>query len=331
MCFWGLYKAEASFHSTAKDYANQALTKAAGLEGHISKAERLYIQASVVHEGALKDAKQGRPDFSSELSLWRKLVKQYPKETQARIFLSQAVGDQKEYLAILQSVLKDEPDNSAANHYWIHALEASSHPEEAMHSAEILASLAPTSGHMVHMPGHIFYRIGDYARAEKAFTASMETDERYMREQHIQPDDDWNYVHNLMYAIANLLEEGKLKDATALSMKLTGARGQLDTTLYTNASRDSISRLNPLLPVALRTANWQQVTELLKKSETPVEQANLGFLDRTLAAFAGGMQAIEAHDLAKAEESSLRLDAQLWQVSQQLKTMQEPRATCQPR
>ena len=191
-------------------------------------------------------------------------MKEYPKDTQARIFLAQAVGDQKEYLAILQSVLKDEPDNSAANHYWIHALEASPHPEEALQSAEILASLAPTSGHMVHMPGHIFYRIGDYARAEKAFTASMETDERYMREQHIQPDDDWNYVHNLMYAIANLLEEGKLKDATALSMKLTGARGQLDTTLYTNASRDSISRLNPLLPVALRTANWQQVIELLK-------------------------------------------------------------------
>jgi len=318
MCYWGLYKAEGSFHSTAKDYANQALTKAVGLESHVSRAERLYIGASAAHEDALKAAKQGRPDFSTEINLWRKLVKQYPKDTQARIFLSQAVDDQKEYLAILQSVLKDEPENSAANHYWIHALEASPHPEEALRSAEILAGLAPTSGHMVHMPGHIFYRIGDYARAEKAFTASMETDERYMREQHIQPDDDWNYVHNLMYAIANLLEEGKLKDATALSMKLTGARGQLDSTLYTNASRDSISRLNPLLPVALRTANWQQVIELLKINEPPSEQANLGFLARTLANFAGGMQAIEAHDLSKAGELSLRVDADLWQVSQKL-------------
>jgi tetratricopeptide (TPR) repeat protein len=320
MCYWGLYKAEASFHSTAKDYANQALTKAAGLESRVSKAERLYIGASVAHEDALKEAKQGQPpDFSKELTLWRKLVKEYPKDTQARIFLSQTMSDQKEYLAILQSVLKDEPDNSAANHYWIHALEASPHPEEALHSAEILARLAPTSGHMVHMPGHIFYRIGDYARAEKAFTASLETDERYMREQHIQPDDDWNYVHNLMYAIANLLEEGKLKDATALSMKLTGARGQLDSTLYTNASRDSISRVNPLLPVALRTANWEQVIELLKKSQTPAEEANLGFLARALADFATGMLAIDAHDLAKGEESSLRVDAELWQASQQLK------------
>jgi len=132
MCYWGLYKAEGSFHSTAKDYANQALTKAVGLESHVSRAERLYIGASAAHEDALKAAKQGRPDFSTEINLWRKLVKQYPKDTQARIFLSQAVDDQKEYLAILQSVLKDEPENSAANHYWIHALEASPHPEEAL-------------------------------------------------------------------------------------------------------------------------------------------------------------------------------------------------------
>jgi len=326
MCYWGLYVAEASFHSTAKDYAKQALNKAVGLEGHVSRAERLYIRASAAHEDALKAAKQGQPDFSREVNLWRKLVKQYPKDTQARIFLSQALDDQKEYLAILQSVLKDEPENSAANHYWIHALEASPHPEDALRSAEILASLAPSSGHMVHMPGHIFYRVGDYERAEKAFTASMETDERYMQKQHIQPDDDWNYVHNLMYAIANLLEEGKLKDATALSTKLTGARGQLDSTLYINASRDSISRLNPLLPVALRTANWQQVIELLQTSEPPAEQVNLGFLARTLADFASGMQAIEAHDLAKAEELSLRVDAHLWQVSQEFKDNAAARA-----
>ena len=75
-------------------------------------------------------------------------------------------------------------------------------------------------------------------------------------DQHVQPDDDWNYVHNLMYAIASLMEEGKLKDATALSMTLTGARGELDSTLYIYQPRDSISRVDPRLPVALRTADW---------------------------------------------------------------------------
>ncbi len=65
-----------------------------------------------------------------------------------------------------QGVLKEEPQNSAANHLWIHAVEAGPHPEQALHSAEILGSLAPASGHMVHMPGHIFYRTGRLRRAQ---------------------------------------------------------------------------------------------------------------------------------------------------------------------
>ena len=69
------------------------------------------------------------------------------------------------------------PNDSAANHYWIHAIEPGNHPERAIQSAALLASLAPTSGHMVHMPGHIYYRVGNYAEAEHWFSASMAADE----------------------------------------------------------------------------------------------------------------------------------------------------------
>ena len=72
----------------------------------------------------------------------------------------------------------------------IHAVEASPHPEQALHSADILGRLAPTSGHMVHMPGHIFYRTGDYASAKNSFAASIEADEHYMQSQHVDVDDD---------------------------------------------------------------------------------------------------------------------------------------------
>jgi tetratricopeptide (TPR) repeat protein len=317
MCYWGLYKAESFYHGTAQGYAGQVLAKAVDLKGHASKRERLYIEASAAYEEALKKAK---PDPTQELQLLRKLVKEYPQDIQARIFLAVADGvDRKEQLAMLQSVMKDDPENSAANHYYIHALEASAHPEQALHSAEILASLAPASGHMVHMPGHIFFRVGDYARAERAFAGSMQVDERYMQEQRVQPDNDWNYVHNIMYAVANLMEEGKLKEATALSTKLTGARGELESTLYIYQPRDSISRVDPSLPVALRTADWAKTLELSKASTPRVTQPNLGFLARQLANFAVGMQAVEAHDLSKAEESSARLDAELWRMAQQLK------------
>ncbi len=128
--------------------------------------------------------------------------------------------DRKKQSPSSKEVLRDAPNDSAANHYWIHAIEPGNHPELALTSARLLASLAPTSGHMVHMPGHIFYRVGDYKEAEHWFTASMETDEKYMREQHVGVDDDWNYVHNMMYAIANLMEQGKLADANSLSDRL---------------------------------------------------------------------------------------------------------------
>jgi tetratricopeptide (TPR) repeat protein len=334
MCYWGLYQAEAFRRSTSKHYADLALAKAVSLKGHVSKAERLYIEASAAHETAWKAAKDDdKPDQSKELQLWRKLVKHDPKDMQARIFLAEALADgysdagephagQQEALAMLQSVLTDEPENSAANHYWIHAVEASPKPEQALRSAELLGRLAPTSGHMVHMPGHIFYRVGDYARAQKSFAASMEADERYMLAQQVRVDDDWNYVHNLMYAIANLMEEGRLKEATALSGKLKGARGQLEATLYPWSPRDAISRLDPQLPVALRTANWARALEMLQTSEPPA-LPNLGFLARQLTDFAAGMQALERHDLAQAEESSMRLDAELWRISQKLKDEEE--------
>lgn len=327
MGYWGLYEAESSYHSTAQGYAARALAKAVSLKRHASKHERLYIEASAAHEDALK---KPVANFSQEVQLWRRLVKQYPKDTQARIFLALSLEDgfdangephpgQKEALALLQSVLRDDPDNSAANHYYIHAVESGAHPELALHSAEILANLASASGHIVHMPGHIYFRVGDCARAERAFAASMRVDETYMREQHVQVDDDWNYVHNLMFAITNLMEEGKLKEATALSMKLTGARGELATTLYIYQPRDSISRIDPRLPVALRTSDWAQVLELSKASTPPTTQPNLCFLARQLANFAAGMQAVESHDVAQAAELSAEFDAGLWRRSQQLK------------
>lgn len=331
MCYWGLYEAETFRRSSSKHFADEALAKAVSLKGHVSKAERLYIEATAAGEAIDKDGKNGKKAGESlDVQLWRKLVKQNPHDTQAQIFLAEALTDgyddagephtgQKEALVILQSVLKEEPENSAANHYWIHAVEASNKPEQALHSAEILGRLAPTSGHMEHMPGHIFYRTGDYASAKAAFAASTTADEGYMQAQHVQVDDDWNYAHNLMYAIANLMENGQLQAAMELSGKLPGARGQLENTLYPWSTRDGISRLDPKLPVALRTADWTQVLALLKMSEPTATLPNLVFLRTQLSDFASGMQALETHDLAKAEEASGRLDAELWRISQRLK------------
>jgi tetratricopeptide (TPR) repeat protein len=336
MCYWGLYLAETFRRSSTKHFADAALAKAVSLKGHASKTERMYIEASAAGEAEDKDKKNdGRRSKSQEVVILRKLVKRSPNDTQARIFLAEALIEgydddgkpekgTKEGLELLESVLKDEPENSAANHYWIHAVEASPKPEQALHSAQILGRLAPASGHMVHMPGHIFYRTGDYARAKQSFAASTQADESYMQAQHVGVDDDWNYVHNLMYAIANLMEEGQLAEATALSAKLKDARGQLEATLYIWSPRDSMTRLDPRLPVALRGGDWTRALELLKTSQAlPAELSNLTFLARALTDFAAGMQALDTGQIANAEEASQRLDAELWRMSQELKVEEE--------
>lgn len=320
MCYWGLYRAESYYHSTAPDYAAVSLAKAVSLEKTASKRERLYIEADFAYQAARKNVAD-QAGMRKAVDLWHKLVKGYPRDTQARIFLAWAVGGD-EGRSLLEGVMKDDPNNSAANHYYVHQIEATDHPEQALHSADILASLAPASGHMVHMPGHIYYRLGDYAKAEHAFDRSMQVDETYMNEEHVSVDDDWNYVHNLMYAVANLLEEGKLKQATEYSAKLTGARGELDSTLYPFSARDSISRLNPELPVALRTGDWEQVIALSKAKDPPEFQPNLGFLARELVTFGTGMRAADARDAEKAQADSAQFDAELWRMTQQLKDAQ---------
>jgi tetratricopeptide (TPR) repeat protein len=312
MCYWGLYKAESFYHSTAQGHAGQALAQAVALKEHVSERERLFIDAAAAHDEARHGRNAGSL-YAKEQELLRKTVAENPKDLQARILLYNAGG--KDSLAVLESVLKDDPENSAANHYYIHALEGSDHPEKALHSADILGRLAPASGHMVHMPGHIYFRVGDYARAAQSFGAALAADERYMREQHVDADNNWNYVHNLMYSVANLLEQGKFDEATRLSAKITGARGKLETTLYINSARDSISRLDPRLPVALRTADFAEIGKLVSASRVGPGLPNLEFLRRSLLDFASGMEAVAASNFTKAAQSSAHYDTELQRMS----------------
>ncbi len=327
MCYWGLAQAEQFRGGPGKAFAKTALDQAVKLEHKASKFDKLYIEA------AEADSREEGGDHSASIALYRKLVKMEPHDIEARIFLADALGNdgksgyddngepkgnEKEKIAILEAVLKDAPNDSAANHYWIHAMEPSNHPERAVTSAALLASLAPTSGHMVHMPGHIYYRIGDYASADKWFTASTQADERYMREQHVSVDDDWNYVHNLMYGIANLMEQGRLEDANALSDHLASARGQLSESLYIWSARDQISRVSRRLPVALRIGDWDAVLAMLDQAQLAEgdKTTNLRFLQNELRNFARGMQAIEVGNVVIAQAASAEMDAGLWRQGQ---------------
>ncbi|GAC1418669.1 MAG: tetratricopeptide repeat protein [Acidobacteriaceae bacterium] len=343
MCFWGLYQAE-SFRGDSDVWAGVALKQAERLAKHASPAEKLYIKAAAqsykqkLKEKRAKGTTTGpaangkgwsiageaiaKHVDSKETKTLRTLVALKPDDVQAKIALAESLIDgfdksdkpkpgTVEAQAILSSVLAAHPEDSAANHYWIHVQEAGQHPEAALESAKKLARLAPASGHMVHMPGHIFYRIGDYETARSSFENSMATDEGYMRAQGVGVDDDWNYVHNLMYLIANSMEAGRMQEATAISAKLTAARGPRGTTLYRQSTRDGMTRLDPLLPVTLRSADWTRAAELLEASKVDPALVNLAGLRESLLDYTHGMGSLVSGDVAAAETRSKSLDARL--------------------
>ncbi len=332
MCWWGLAEAEGVGHSERQVYGKKALAEAMRLKENASDSDKLYIEAAQAESVAKKD------DTAEQVAILRKLVTEYPHDTQARLFLALALEDgyddagepkagEKEGIAMLEGILRDAPNDSAANHYWIHAIEPGNHPERALASAALLASLAPTSGHMVHMPGHIYYRVGNYKEAERWFAASTAADERYMREQHVGPDDDWNYAHNMMYAIANLMEQGRLADANALSDHLAAARGQLSNSLYIWSARDQMARINKRLPVALRVGDWDAVLTMVGQVSMDGEKtANLRLLATELTEYAKGMKALDAGNVVEAQASSERMDAGLWRAQQRQKEEADAKA-----
>lgn len=89
----------------------------------------------------------------------------------------------KEILAALDRALKLDPNHPGALHLTIHALEASPHPERAQAAADRLRGLAPDAGHLVHMPGHIYARVGKWQAAAEANERALAADARYRARQ----------------------------------------------------------------------------------------------------------------------------------------------------
>ena len=209
------------------------LGKAKELSGRASDRDQRIIRA---YAGANeKKGDDSEEEVSKALAI---LVDRYPDDVELRLLLARAAdggydkGDASPGAiysqAILRDILREHPDNAAANHYWIHAVEASDHPESALDSANKLGALAPASGHMVHMPGHIFYRMGEYERARQIFLAAVKVDEDYMAVQHVSIRDDWNYAHNLSYLVADCAEEGRYAEALEHVRSLMGVANDPD-------------------------------------------------------------------------------------------------------
>ena len=321
MCHWGISRA-LDFRGDSEQ-AKKELARAKELSSGASDHEQRYIRAYA--EAEEKQGDEAEKTFAKEMEA---LITHYPDDLQAKLMYALSNGrgyDEKGDprpgtlygQAILRDLLQDYPDNAAVNHYWIHAMEVTDHPERALQSADILGGLAPASGHMVHMPGHIFYRVGDYERARQTFLHALRVDQDYMAKQHVAPRDDWNYAHNLAYLMADCAEEGRYIEAREHARSLAGLANDPDNSgnpgFYVLQIGSAPARL------AIRFGNWKEVIDHPMQFGVPDAGLSLwarGYRDG-LIRYARGMRAVEDNRLNDAEQDSNLLDALLWRLSQE--------------
>ncbi|MEI9933238.1 MAG: hypothetical protein WDM89_22570 [Rhizomicrobium sp.] len=201
MCWWGVAFALGSninlpMQSDAVAPAWAALEMARALEPKASKEEAAWIEALGARYAKEPPADRHALDeaFASAMG---KVWDDYPNDLDAGVFYAEAMMDTQpwdywqadaktpkghggEIVDTLESVLKKEPLHPGALHLYIHAVEASTTPERAEAAADKLEPLMPAAGHVVHMPSHIYFRVGRYEDAVKVNTLAALRDEEYI-------------------------------------------------------------------------------------------------------------------------------------------------------
>ncbi|MEH1900212.1 MAG: hypothetical protein V7L04_02005 [Nostoc sp.] len=209
--------------------AYQAVQQALALSTEASTQERDYITALAKRytQDIHVNLYQLATDYAKAMA---NLVKRYPDDLDAATLYAESLmdlhpwqhwtkdgkpqPDTEEIVAVLESVLKRNPNHPGANHYYIHAVEASPSPERALVSAKRLPSLAPSAGHLVHMPSHIFFRVGDYEGAMRANRQAIAQDDIYIKKYQVLGTYPMMYYnHNIHFFMVASSMAGRYKDA----------------------------------------------------------------------------------------------------------------------
>jgi tetratricopeptide (TPR) repeat protein len=201
MCWWGVAFAlgpniNLPMPSDAAAPAWAALGKAHALESHASPEEVAWIEALAARYAETPPADRAPLDEAFAQAMG-KLWHDYPNDLDAGIFYAEAMMDTQpwdywqadgktpkkhgaEIVATLEDIIKREPGEPGALHLYIHAVEASTTPERAEAAADRLEPLMPEAGHIVHMPSHIYYRVGRFADAAHVNALAAKIDEDYI-------------------------------------------------------------------------------------------------------------------------------------------------------
>ncbi len=184
MCYWGIAWAHgpninAALTPEGGEAAHHAIYKALELSKGVTERERAYIQAMALRYEEDPLAGRARQDTAYARAM-AEVADAYPDDPDVQVLAAEALmdlspwdywdtdgsprPDTEELLARLISVTEELPEHAGACHFYVHAVEKF-YPERAIQCAERLAGLMPGAGHIVHMPSHIYIRVGRYADA----------------------------------------------------------------------------------------------------------------------------------------------------------------------
>ena len=245
-CYWGVALTlgpnyNMPMMSSPRAKVGWAAVRKAGANAHRAKpVERALIAAVAKRYRATGelDPSNSKPLLAAYVGAMHRVAARYPNDLDVQTMYAEALMNTNpwklwnadgtanpgtdEVVAILRRVISKNPNHPGANHYYIHAIEASSHPERAVPSAEVLKGKMPAAGHLEHMPAHILQRVGRYEEAAEANRKGAAADLLYLKRT-APPDYYPMYlIHNFQFLGSAAGMEGRraeaisaLKDARA--------------------------------------------------------------------------------------------------------------------
>ena len=315
MCWWGVaYAAGPNINlpmtADGERRAVDAVRRAQRLASRVSERERALIDATARRFGEPIGADRAGRD-SAYATAMRVVAKRWASDVDAQVLYADAMLNLRpwnqwtpdgapqpgtlEVVATLERALTTAPNHAGACHFYVHTVEASETPERALPCAERLPKLMPAAGHVVHMPAHVYLRVGRYADAARANIEAVAADRHYVP-RHAAPGDFYPTfypAHNEHFLWTVYLLSGQRAKALAAAQSLTGSVTVADA--RGNASLEAF--LSATVLTHVRFADWDAVLA------EPAPPAELRYLRgmwhyaRGLAHAAGGRFAEAAAEL----------------------------------
>jgi len=321
MCWWGMSVAlgpniNLPMPPDAVAPAWQALQQAQARASKASPREQAWIAALATRYS--KDPKADRHALDEAYAAaMGKLWREHPDDLDAATFYAEAMMDTQpwdywqgdaatpkghggEIVSTLETVLKQAPNHPGALHLYIHAVEASTTPERGEAAADRLLVLMPEAGHIVHMPSHIYYRVGRYADAARVNEQAALVDEAYIaacKAQGFYPAG--YYGHNIHFLWTSAEMQGRYQTAIDAARRLVRA---VDAEKLSQAM--PLGELYAFTPVAtqLRFGKWREVLA------EPAPPKTL-LLDTVIWTYARGFAHANTGDLQAARADRAKLAA----------------------